>query len=140
MNKLAKKGLLLGGIGFVIGLLIGLGVWLASSGGHPVLSEISPFELIVGGIYGMLAMGGSVSYDVEHWSILRCTLTHLVPTFLGFYVMGFVHGWLIPGSALFWIMTVCWLVAYLIIWLSQYLIWRKKIKALNEELKKMKKR
>ncbi|MCR5476412.1 MAG: DUF3021 domain-containing protein [Lachnospiraceae bacterium] len=140
MNKLAKKGLLLGGIGFVIGTFIGVSIWLATSGGHPVLSEISPFELIVGGIYGMLAMGGSISYDVEHWSILRCTLTHLVPTLLGFYVMGFVQGWLMPGSTLFWIMTVCWLTAYLIIWLSQCLIYRKKIRALNADLEKMKKR
>ncbi|MCR4896802.1 MAG: DUF3021 domain-containing protein [Lachnospiraceae bacterium] len=139
MTKFQKKALILSSIGFVIGCAIGIFIFIATAGEDFRFSQMSLAEILIGGIYGALGMGGSVSYDVEQWGLLRATLTHLIPALIAFYLMGYLQGWLMPGSTLFWIMTVAWLLVYAAIWLTMYLGWRRKIRKMNEELKALKK-
>lgn len=140
MNKIVKKALILGSIGFVIGLIIGLTVFFITEGGKPegvTFSAFSILEFLVGGIYGAMAMGGTVAYDIESWSIARSTATHFVITFAGFHVLAYIQGWFFPKEAWYIILVIAWIIAYIIIWLTQYLIFRKKIRKMNEDLKKM---
>ena len=138
MNKVLKKAIILGIIGFAIGLIIGVTVYYLTGGSSS--GEFSYFEFLVGGIYGALAMGGSAVYDIESWSIAKCTATHFVCTFVGLFALAIMQGWFYPGDLLFWILLVAWVFAYFIIWLIQYLIYHRKIDNLNEELKKFNKR
>ncbi len=142
MNKVLKKGLILGSIGFVVGLMIGLTIFLISvddlSNYHFTFRDALDF--LVGGIFGGFAMGFSAVYDIESWSIARCTLTHFVPTILGFYLLGTIQGWLKIGDTLSFIMTFCYILAYFMIWLIQYLRYRKEVRNLNAKLKEIKNR
>ncbi|MBR5407625.1 MAG: DUF3021 domain-containing protein [Lachnospiraceae bacterium] len=142
MNKLLKRALILGCIGFFLGTAIGFfmycitdvkTLWEQPFNGH------SMFKLLVGGLQGFLAMSTTVVYDIESWSIARSTFTHFVITAGGFFTMGYFQEWLIPGDIFFCIMAVSFVVVYFIIWLIQYLIYLHNIKQMNNDLEKMKK-
>ena len=140
MNSVLKKALILGSIGFAIGLAIGITIFFLTGGSVEVITGRIVFEFLVGGIYGGLAMGGSAVYDIEEWSIARSTATHFICTFIGFFVLAYLQGWLMPGELLFWIFVVMWIFAYFMIWLIQYLVYHRKINEMNEELKNIRNR
>ena len=142
MNRVLKKGLILGAIGFVGGLFIGLTVFYLTEPTAPLMpdfSKLSLFELIIGGIYGALAMGTSAVYDIESWSIAKCTFTHFIFTFVGLFVLARVQGWLNPGAKLMYVIAAAFIIIYIIIWLSQYLLFKRKVRQLNDDLEMVKK-
>ncbi len=130
-NKFIVKSL----IGFAAGMLISVIISFAS--GYDG-SERARFLLytIGGGIYGAIAMGGSIAYDIESWSILRATLTHYLTTLVAFVIASLSMDWF-PMD----VMLYVWLamtVIYAIIWLSCYFSWRRSIRRLNVELNAIK--
>ena len=94
------------------------------------------------GLYGALAWGSSVIYGIESWSILRCTVTHGLITFGGltmFFVVLIAAGWMKKpsfGAAL--IMLIMFLLVYFLIWLIQFMIYRRKVKKMNLKLREWK--
>ena len=143
MKKKLKKALLLSVIGFVIGVLIGA-MFLyfnnpkAFSGSESTLAIVLHF--LVSGIYGGLVWGFVVVYDIEHWSVLRATLTHFLITcgsFCGFYALGIALDWIgLPPVGDILIFAAVFIGVYFIIWLIMYLSYRRKIRKLNEDLQK----
>lgn len=137
MKKIVKKAVILGIIGFGLGLLISFVVYQLTKDGDERIGEILR-GFLAGGLYSAMALSGSVIYDIEEWSILRCTLTHFIITLLGYYSMGTVQGWLIIGSGIFYITTVIFIIAYILVWIGNALYYANKIKKLNQELEKSK--
>lgn len=138
MKSDLKKALILSGIGFVIGLLIGLTIFYITElkgGINAGAKEGSIFELLLGGIYGAMAMGMVVVYDIESWSITRATLTHFLCTFGGFHALALVQGWFYPGDKWYVIITIIWIALYIIIWLANYLTYLHKVRQMNDKLK-----
>ena len=143
MNKTLKKAFILGGIGFVAGLLIGVSAFYFTGVKGPdalKITDISLFELLIGGIYGGIAMGCSVFYDIEDWSILRATLSHFLLTLFSFYIMACLQRWMKLFDIVFWISTAVFIVVYIIIWLCQYFSYRRQVRRMNQELREMKER
>ncbi len=138
MNDIAKKAIRLSLIGFLLG--IGVGVMIYATGGFDYLSEADkqaklPLFMFVSGLLGVVGMGGSVVYDIESWSITKATATHFVATIAAFFAMGFIEGWYQSISIPSLLITVAmFVVAYVIIWVIQYLKCKKAIQGLNEEL------
>ena len=137
MRKIIKKAVILGIIGFGLGLLISFVVYSITKDGDEAIVEIVR-SFLVGGLYSALALGGSAIYDIEEWSILRCTLTHFIITLLGFYSMGLIQGWLAIGSWIFYLTTAIFIIAYILVWIGSALYYGNKIKKLNQELEKSK--
>lgn len=137
MKKIVKKAVILGIIGFGLGLLISFVVYSITKDGDERIGEIL-LDFFAGGLYSALALGGSAIYDIEEWSILRCTLTHFIITLLGYYSMGTFQGWLIIGSGIFYITTAIFIIAYILVWIGNALYYANKIKKLNQELEKSK--
>ena len=140
MNKMLKKALILGAAGFVIGCCIGVIIWYfsASSDPQPKFDLINLLYCLVGGIFGASAMGSAVVYDVENWSIARCTITHFVFTFAGFYLMAYIQKWGIFWNVGFLYVTIPEVIGYIMIWLIQYLIYRKDVRKMNKDLEDLK--
>ncbi len=69
-NKIIIKSL----IGFIIGIFVGLFFWFMNSGDYSGTAFV--IHLIMSGILGLIAMGGSVVYDIESWGLLKATATH----------------------------------------------------------------
>ena len=131
MNKILKKGLIMGGIGTVLGFFIGLIFVLAEKD----TSEPYLFRMLVGALYGGLGMGTSAVYDIPTWSVARSTITHFVVTLLGFYVFAVVEEWMSLGDEMFCIMSAMFLFTYFMIWMFQYLAFYRQIRVMNDELR-----
>ncbi len=130
-----KKAALLGSIGFAAGGAICIAFILAGS--PAVRAEDLP-HILLGGLYGAVVMGGSAVYDIEHWSIARATATHFLLTFALYFLLVISMGWFTLDEPAFWIVVAVMLVGYICIWLIQYLSCRRKVRELNEDLKKWK--
>ena len=140
MDRRIKNALILSGVGFVLGILIGVMISFFDGSLAQGISRRDVFMLFVGGIQGAIPMGLTVVYDIEDWSILRSTVTHFIPTMLVFYACSFYMGWLKFGTVGFVIATVCMIAAYYIIWMTQYLIYLKKVKTMNAKIREFRKK
>ena len=142
MNVRKKQFILLTVIGAVMGIAIWLIMLLAnnpkalSDGSHS--PGIIILNVILSAVFGALCMGGAVVYDIEEWSILRATFTHFVIVFASFNVVGLSLKWFSFGSIEYWIIHAVMIVAYILIWLIQYLIFKRKVNELNRELENWK--
>ena len=140
-RQTVRKISILAIIGFVIGIIVSLcfgwGFFREIKEGKETIGTFIRF-LIIGGINGMICMGSTQVYDIESWSILRCTVTHFLITATSYFTMGCLQGWMNMGDISVVIITICILVGYFFIWLIMYLRYNREIRKMNEELKKMK--
>lgn len=132
-----KKAALLGLAGFAAGVVIGACFSLIGSNGSFSLKDGLP-HLLAGGIYGAVAMGSSVVYDIEKWSIARATATHFLLVFLLYFLLVITMGWFRLDDPAFWIVIAAMATGYVFIWLFQYLSYRRKVREMNDHLEKWK--
>ena len=137
MNPLVKKGLIVGLIGFAVGVPVGIAFLLIFSPTDWGTMMIA-LHLFLSGVLGGVAIGSSVVYEAESWSVTRCTLTHFVITFGTMAAIGFPMGWYALDDISTYIMFGSMFVGYVMVWLIIYLISKKQTEELDEELKKWK--
>jgi len=140
MGRLKKKAVILSVIGGLCGVFICFTVSQFSSGdgSENVSMGTEVLYYIVSFLHGAICCGTTVIYEFESWSILRATLTHFFITLISFYCLGFIQKWLVFGSALFFIVTAAFIVCYFIIWIVNYLSYRRVVKRMNEDIEKLK--
>ena len=131
-----KKAVLLGILGYILGILAGVAIFFLTDPSDGLPGAL-PYILLCG-IPGCVAMGSSEIYEIEKWSIARATLTHFLITFVCFYALAFALGWLWFGDRLFWIISAAMVAGYIIIWWIQYLAYKRRIRKMNEDLRKWK--
>ena len=131
-----KKATLYGLAGFVLGGIISV-IFILTGSPDGLTGKDFP-HILVGGIFGAAAMGSSVIYDVDKWSIARATATHFLLMFALYFLLVITMGWFRLDEPLFWIILGCMAVGYVLIWLFQYLSYSRKIREMNGSLNKMK--
>lgn len=141
MNDVVRKSIIFSALGLIMGLAIGILLWFV--GDPQALSAKESVGtlivyLVTSGIYGMISMGSSVVYDIEEWSIAKATTVHFIVTLVGFYALGMIEGWLTFGDAVFCIMSVAFVVVYFVIWMIQYLAFKRQVNEMNALLEKFK--
>ena len=139
MEGIWKRAVILGAVGMILGIFVGAGFWyLFPHGSLDTSQEMGKLvlHLLLSGVLGMVANGSSVIYGIDEWSIARVTITHFVIAMGTFYTIAFALGWFYPSDSMCWIMSVICIAGYFFIWLVQYLIFRHKVKRMNEELRK----
>ena len=143
MEEIWKKAVVLGAVGMILGIFIGAGFWYLMSGEVPGTStglSAMMLHLLLSGVLGMVANGSSVIYEIEEWSIIRATITHFIIAMGVFYVIAFTLKWFSPSDPACWIMSAIMVIVYFTIWMVQSLIFKHKVKRMNEELRKWKSR
>lgn len=141
MNAFWKKTAILAAIGFILGILVGMGFLLI--GGSGIYFEMNganrtALYLALSGLLGAVNMGAMVIYDMEHWGLLRCTLTHFFISMSSVCAVGFTLGWLsLRDPFTVWMLAGC-VVVYFIIWLIMYLRGKRQVRRMNEALKRWK--
>jgi hypothetical protein len=133
MSAVWKRAGLLAMSGCLVGILIGVAVCLLES------AEITPAVIFSGGLYGALAMGSSVIYEIEEWSIARSTVTHFLLILAGYTGAGLLAGWFTLESAFYRISIAVVTAAYAVIWFVRYYSYKRRIRAMNDELKEWRK-
>ncbi len=131
-----KKATLLSLAGFVIGAAIVICLVLLDS--QPLQGAFA--HIVIGGIYGAVAMGSSVVYGIEKWSIARATATHFLLVFALYFLLVISMGWFSLSDPVFWIVVGAMVAGYILIWLLQYLSYKRQIREMNDELIKWKSR
>lgn len=142
MSDKMKKTILLVVFGFIGGMIMNSLFMLdeitgfINGTGELTIGKLI-FYFLMGGIFGAVNCGSSIVYDIERLSILGATVIHFLLVFTMFFGFGFgIWGFHIEDAAV-WIIFVCMVIAYFIIWLAQYTIYKKEVRKLNEELNKI---
>ena len=138
MSEFWKRTAKTAGIGFALGTLIGLafllpygvGAFWAERG-----AKRFALHVVMSGLLGAVNMGSTTIYSLEHWGLLRCTLTHFALTLSVYCAVGFTLGWLDPRDPATPYMFLGYVIAYCIIWLVMCLIYKRQIRRINEALK-----
>ena len=89
-------------------------------------------------LMGALAMGGSVAYEIDSWSLGKATLVHYIATIGAFICASSLLHWF--GGIVLLIAIICFTISYFIIWLVNYLLWKKEISKINSDLAEMKRK
>ncbi len=131
--QIRKRLLIKSLIGAVGGIIIGLlmmgedrsDIWLI-------------FHLVASALYGAVANGGTIVYEIEKLGVLRATLIHYFITMSLFVIISLALGWFAGGLIWLGIVVLIMTVIYVMIWLFNYLYWKKTVREVNEELKNLK--
>lgn len=133
-------------VGLTISTLITVGISAAVGDGsfYPVVPELSVrcgselnavlcqtiLSLFYGGVWG----GLSVLWEMERWSLLRMTATHLIACSVVTFPVAFFLYWIPhnPGGALAYFGI--FFAVYLGIWISRYTAMRRRIREMNRKV------
>ncbi|RKM61375.1 DUF3021 domain-containing protein [Butyrivibrio sp. CB08] len=120
-------------LGFSLGMVIGAIMYVLFTGDNePVRKGFLLMQLFGSGIMGVVGNGGAIVYDFEDWGLGRATFTHYILTFFTMLSISEVLGWF-PHEILFFV-VLAFSFVYLIIWGTEYYIWKKEIKQMNTQL------
>ena len=137
MSEFWKKTLVRVAIGFALGVLVGMifllfGIYHGSSAWND-LGRVAK-HLMLSGIVGAINVGTTTIYSLERWGVLRCTLVHFCIVMATLCAVGFAMGWFSRRDpATLWVLAAC-VIAYFIIWLINYLVYKRQIRQINEAL------
>ena len=140
MREIFKRAAFLFALGFILGILIGL-IITAATGSQNQEQQISSITLYLFtcGLLGAINMAATVVYSIEHWGLLRTTLTHFCISMGTLCIIGFSVGWLNINNTVTWFILLISIVVYFIIWFIMYWRYKQKIKKINEALGRWKK-
>ena len=138
MREFWKRTVILAAVGFVLGILVGLGFLSITGVGTYYVQKGADglaLYLALSGLLGAVGMGGTTIYSLEHWGLLRCTATHFVITLAAYCAVGFTLGWLDLREPVTLLMFLGYVIAYFIIWLTMCIKYKRQIRRINEALK-----
>ncbi|MBR0342002.1 MAG: DUF3021 family protein, partial [Oscillospiraceae bacterium] len=117
MREIFKRAAFLFALGFILGILIGL-IITAATGSQNQEQQISSITLYLFtcGLLGAINMAATVVYSIEHWGLLRTTLTHFCISMGTLCIIGFSVGWLNIHDTVTWIILIISIIVYFIIW------------------------
>ena len=140
MNDVKKKALWLSLLGALLGVGIGLMFYFLSdpNDSHPGW----PLYFLLCAVFGAVNMGTTALYGIDEWSILRCTATHFLIS-MGSTILFFgaliALGWMsMPSAGVCTLIVAAFLLIYFLIWLAQYLSYKRKVRNMNAKLRKWK--
>ncbi|HRX58380.1 MAG TPA: DUF3021 domain-containing protein [Eubacteriales bacterium] len=101
-------------------------------------SEINAvvIQAVLSLVYGAAWAGASIVWETEGWSLLKQTAVHLLVCSAATFPIAYFARWMphnAKGIALYFGIFVA---IYLVVWLSQYSAMKKRVKQINEKLKK----
>lgn len=102
-------------------------------------SSALALQTVLGAALGMLAFGGMCFFDIEEWSLLRASMAHCALILVAYLIAGSLLHWFSRHMISILIMSLITIVAYALIWLIMYALWKREIREMNrltEEYKK----
>jgi len=145
-----KKAMLRGIIGFPLGIFLAVTITMLISiikgtGQYysvvPELinrthNEVNAFVLqyMLSGLLGFAFASGSAVSEVENWSITKQTVIHFFISIIAMFPIAYACRWMdnsVGGIATY---ISAFILTYAIVWVVQYTVWKKKIKAINVKL------
>lgn len=144
LKETLKRCLIGAPIGVTISTLITIFISLGVGDGHfyPIPHELidaCPNEItamiiqfVCSMVYGAVFGGSSVIWQIERWSLLRQTVTHLAVISVAAFPLAYLMHWMghtVGGVISYVLLTFA---IYAVIWIALYLPIRRRIKKLND--------
>ncbi len=130
--ELKKTFLINSLIGIVAGMIVGLIFWMTSgpdTGGRSFL-----LHMVASAVHGLIPMGAATVYSIESWGLTKSTAVHAILTLAAIVGIELPMKWF-PLGPEFAIAMAVYVVVYVIIWLTNYLYWKRTVREMNEQLK-----
>ncbi len=101
-------------------------------------SELNAYllQFILSGLLGIAFAAGSLIFEQDHWSLIKQTSLHFCLVTVAMFPVAYYSHWMQHSFKGFLLYFLIFVVLYLIIWISQYVFWRRKITRLNHSLNK----
>lgn len=138
-----KRSLKFAGFGFVLGIAVCSIITILTSDASGVPASAAFIEKIgsakwalliqalLSGVHGAICMGTVTLYDTDRLPLTLVSALHCACCIVPFVALSVFLGW--AGSVTEMLITVgMQLVAYFIVWLIMYSLYRKEIKELNK--------
>lgn len=93
------------------------------------------FQTILTGLLGSVFSSASLIWDIEEFSLLKQTLYFFLITSITMMIIAYLLKWVAPTILSLLSFLLSFIIIFAIIWLIQYLMWREKIKKLNDKIK-----
>lgn len=126
----------------LIGALMGIAICLILYGFglyDEIIIDDKPFvimQFVGSALNGIICMGSTIVYDIDNLGLSKVTLLHYVITLVSLLCFNFLLGWFSEFNII--LILVVFTVAYFIIWLVNYLIYKREIRRMNIELEDIK--
>ena len=133
LKMFLQRGIAFGGLGPVITAIIYAIVGAATKENLVTTNEVL-LSTITTYVLAFTVAGGSILYNIEHWSFLKSSLIHFSLLYMSYLLVYFTNGWFPFTWIGFILFTLVFIVGYIIIWLSIYLSIKAQAKKLNEKI------
>ncbi len=126
----------------LIGALMGIAICLILYGFgsyDEIIIDDKPFvimQFVGSALNGIICMGSTIVYDIDNLGLSKVTLLHYVITLVSFLSFNFLLGWFSEFNII--LILAVFTVAYFIIWLVNYLIYKREIRRINKDLEDIK--
>lgn len=147
-KKVAIRCLIGAPLGLAINNMITIVISLIAGDGHyyAVASELIAdcgteinavlLQTICSLLYGAAWAGASMIWNMDDWSILRQTTTHLIICSLCTFPIAYFMRWMDHSILGFVSYFGTFFVIYFIVWVSQYMAIKKRIQQINSKVRK----
>lgn len=147
-----KKLILLGLLGFPVGITLGLAItllisWIIGDGiYYPVVPDFAramggelramTLQTLLCGLMGSGFAMASLIWKVEYWSLARQTGLYFAAVCGLMLPIAYVSNWM--EHSVGGVLSYCgiFLGVFAIVWVSQYLVWRGRIRRINDKIRK----
>lgn len=145
-KKILTRCLIGAPIGLAISTMITIAVSLAMGDGefYAVVPELIAdckteinavlLQAVCSLLYGAAWAGASVIWEIDDWSLLRQTTTHLIIGSLATFPIAYFMRWMkhnLWGVLLYF---GVFLIIYLFIWFSQYMMMKRRVQQINSRV------
>jgi len=126
----------------LIGALMGIAICLILYGFglyDEIIIDDKPFvimQFVGSALNGIICMGSTIVYDIDNLGLSKVTLLHYVITLVSFFSFNFLLSWFNEFNII--LILAVFTVAYFIIWLVNYLIYKREIRRINKDLEYIK--
>lgn len=145
-----KKVMLRGLLGFPLGICLGyiITILLSLIWGHGYYSPCVPdliqtmgsetgavvLQAALSGLLGAVFAMSSAIWEMENWSIVHQTGTYFAITAVTMMPIAYFTNWMEHSVAGFLLYFGIFVGIFVFVWVVQYLIWKNKIRRLNEKV------
>ena len=94
------------------------------------------FQTGLSALLGIAFGAGSLIWDQEDWSLFKQTALYLLLSAAAMFPVAWLAHWMEHSLSGFLSYAAVFLAIFLIAWLSQYLFWRRRVRKLDETIRK----
>jgi hypothetical protein len=145
-----KKAIIRGMLGFPMGIFLSISITILISlslgtGEYnpvvPTLIDVTKSELnavilqyILSGILGFMFAAGSTVFEVEQFSLVKQVVIHFFISVFTMLPIAYILRWMDHSIGGIVSYVGVFLIIYVVIWMIQYMSWKKKIHEINKKL------